>query len=612
MTTTSGPQTSQEPKKRSELPQEFTWDLSRIFSTDNAWEKELKKVQTLEKEILKFQGKLQDSSKTLAELIQKEDELGRFIDKLYVYAHLRSDEDKTSAAAQSLLGKIQSIATQVRAALSWIEPEILSIPDKKMQTFLASKELKPYLRALEVLLRQKAHTLSPEEERILSLTSEPLSFAYKTFSMLNDADLQFPQVTDPQGQTVRLTQSNYIRFLESSNRKVRQQAFESLYSSYHQHRNTFASILESQIKAHVLNTRVRKFKSCLDAALFPDHISKTVYENLIETVHKGLPHFHRYLQLRRRFLKLDQLHMYDLHVPMLTQYEKKVPYSQAQEWVKDSTQALGDDYVKILQTALDDRWIDVLECKGKRSGAYSSGSYDTDPYILLNYQDNLNSAFTLAHELGHSMHSYLSKKNQPHIYSNYRIFVAEVASTTNEALLLDYLIKKDKDPRFQAYLLNHSCDEFRSVVFRQTMFSEFEKTVHELSEQGTPLTADLLCEKYYNLNKQYYGPETEIDRAVEMEWARIPHFYYNFYVYKYATGFSAAQVFSKRILSGNPSYIQAYLTFLKSGSTQDPLDLLKTAGVDLSQPDPIESALKQFKETLDKLEACLTELWPKE
>jgi len=455
-------------------------------------------------------------------------------------------------------------------------------------------------------LRDKPHTLSAAEERLLGMASDVLGSAGKIFSTLNDADLTFPVVKDENGKRKPLTHGNYINFLESPDRAVRKKAFTALYQTYKKFRNTFSATLYGDVKTHVYSAKIRNYPSALAASLHDDNIPEAVYNNLIGTVHQHLPKLFKYFGIRAKALGLKELDMYDLHCPLVPDYRMEIPWDQACKWVKEALKPLGEDYCAKLDQAFKKRWIDVLECKGKRSGAYSSGCYDSAPYILMNYTGTLSEVFTLAHELGHSMHSWYSNHTQDYHYADYSIFVAEIASTTNELLLHDYLLKNcAKDRNFKLYLLSHHADQFRGTIYRQTMFAEFEKMIHEKVEKEIPLTADELCQSYYELNKTYHAENVNPDQLVELEWARIPHFYYDFYVYKYATGLSAAAQLSKNILSGNAKKLEAYLGFLKAGSTKDVLDIMKDAGVDLSTPAPVDAALTEFGHTVEELAATL-------
>lgn len=598
---------SHEPPKRQDLPTDMTWDLTTIFPSDEAWEAGLKELKGAEDPIMKCQGNLDDPEQ-LASCFRQRDELYRKLEKLYTYAHLRSDEDTGNSITSGMQDRVRGRYMQVAAELAWIEPELLALPEQTLQTLYDDDQLKPYRRLLDVLLRDKPHTLSAAEERLLAMASEPLGAAQKAFSKLNNADLTFPKATFENGQEMRVTHGNYIGFLESKQREVRKAGFEAIFDTYGTVRNTLAATLDGHVRKQVFLARARRFDSALEASLHRDQVPVELYRSLIEAIHQGLPTFYKYMEVRRRALGLETLDMYDQHVSIVPEVDLKVPYEEACEWALQAVKPLGDEYVKVMRKGLTERWIDVLECKGKRSGAYSSGCYDTNPFILLNHQNNLNSAFTLVHELGHSLHSYFSNATQPHLYGDYSIMVAEVASITNEALLADHLMKEISDPRIRAYLLNYQCDGFRTTMYRQTMFAEFEWRTHQLVEADEALTTDALCELYYELNQRYYGDAVQPDQRIELEWARIPHFYYNFYVYKYATGFAAAQVFAERLLSGDSQAVDAYLGFLKAGSSKDPLDILSDAGVDLRDPAVIASAIERFDQLIDQLDQELAAL----
>lgn len=589
--------------KRSEVDPQYTWDLTQIFASDDKWEQAFQEVEKLIPKMASFQGKLAESSQTLLHALQAQDDLLAKLGKVYTYSHLKKDEDTTNSTYVAMEARAKSLYVQVQGALSFMVPEILSMEESKLEAFLAeNKDLRLYRHALEEITRQKAHVLSKEEEAILAQVGELANAPGDIFSMINNADMKFPTVKDEKGEEIELTHGRYIQLMESKCRRVRQDAFYAMYSTFRRQKHTLAATLQASVKKDVFYARVRKYHSALEASLDNDNVPTEVYTNLIDTIHEHLPLFYRYISLRKKVLELDELHMYDIYVPLVQEVEMKYTYEQATNLVKQALAPLGKEYLEVLDKAFSERWIDVYENVGKRSGAYSSGTYGTPPYILLNYQDNLDNVFTLAHELGHSVHSYYSRKEQPFVYSNYTIFVAEVASTLNEALLTHYLLQTTKDPKKKMYILNHYLDSFRGTVFRQTMFAEFEKIIHEKVEKGEALTAEELCRLYYDLNKLYFGPEMVIDQDIEMEWARIPHFYYNFYVYKYATGFAAATALSKQILEEGVPAVERYLSFLKSGGSDYPLELLKKAGVDMTSPEPIRQALQVFEQTLTELE----------
>ncbi len=589
--------------KRSEIPKEYRWRLEDIYASDQDWETDVQKVKGLIEQVQKKQGTLAESGKNLLEALTLQDELTKLLDQIYVYARMRRDEDNTNATYQALTDRAASLSTQAYSAISYIQPEILSIPAETL-TELANSEpgLEHYRFLLEEISRQKPHTLSAAEEAILAQVSELSQAPSTIFGMLNNADIKFPMIKNENGEEVEVTKGRYVQFMESKDRRVRKDAFEALYSTYRKHRNTIAATLTSVVKRDVFYARVRKYESALQASLFADNIDVSVYDNLIAAVREQLPLMHRYVSLRKRLLEVDELHMYDLYVPIVKEVHMEIPYDQAVTTIKEALKPLGEDYAKVLNEGFTSGWIDVYENEGKTSGAYSWGAYTTHPYVLMNYQDNLNNMFTLAHEMGHALHSYYSNKNQPYTYADYRIFVAEVASTLNEALLMHYLLDKTQEKEKRMYLLNYYMEQFRGTVFRQTMFAEFEKIIHAKVEAEEALTADSLSEIYRKLNVEYHGEDMVVDPEVDLEWARIPHFYNNFYVYKYATGFSAATALSKQILEEGQPAVDRYLQFLRSGGSDYPLNLLKKAGVDMNTAEPIREALSVFKELLDEME----------
>lgn len=595
--------------KRSELPEERTWRLEDIFETDDLWEQEFKSLQEDIKQFEKYQGKLSESADTLYELLSLQDELSERLGKLYTYAHMRYDQDTANSFYQGLNGQAESLLTVASSEMSFITPEILEMDEKKIEAFLEEKEeLQLYKKTLDEITRQRPHVLSKKEEALLAEASEPMSAPSQTFGMLNNADLTFPAIKDENGEEVALTHGRYLGFLESDDRRVRKDAFKSMYDTYGKFINTFSSTLNGNIKKDNFFAKVRKYDSARQAALDNNHIPEKVYDNLVEAVNEKLPLLHKYTSLRKKVLGLDELHMYDLFTPLVKDVDMNIPYEEAQQYVLEGLAPLGGEYGNIIEEGYRNRWIDVEENKGKRSGAYSSGAYGTNPYILLNWQDNVNDMFTLAHELGHSVHSYYSRKHQPFRYGNYSIFVAEVASTTNEALLNDYMLKSLDDEKQKLYILNHFLEGFRGTVFRQTMFAEFEHDIHVRTQNGEALTADKFTEIYYNLNKKYFGDDVVSDEEIGLEWARIPHFYYNYYVYQYATGYSAATALANQILEGKEGAVDRYLNFLKAGNSEYPIEVLKKAGVDMTSKQPILDALDVFEEKLNEMEALLSEV----
>jgi oligoendopeptidase F len=592
---------------RSEIPVEETWRLEDIFPTDEAWEQEFQEVKKMIPKLAEYQGRLGESADVLYEALQYQDEVSMRLGKLYTYAHMRYDQDTTNAFYQGLNDRATSLYSEASSTMAFIVPEILAIDEAKLRSFLEEKqELKLYEHALDEINRQRPHVLSAEEEALLAQAAEVMQSSSSTFSMLNNADLTFPTIIDENGEEVEVTHGRFIRFLESTDRRVRRDAFKAVYDTYEKYKNTFASTLAGTVKKDNFFARVRRYKSAREAALSSNNIPESVYDNLIETVHEHLPLLHRYVRLRKKVLGLDELHMYDLYTPLVQDVKMEVTYEEAKEYMLKALAPLGEEYISIVKEGLENRWVDVRENKGKRSGAYSSGAYGTHPYILLNWQDNVNNLFTLVHEFGHSVHSYYTRKTQPYPYANYSIFVAEVASTCNEALLNDYLLKTMDEEKKRLYLLNHYLEGFRGTVFRQTMFAEFEHMIHIKAQEGEALTADSLTSLYYELNKKYFGEDIVVDQEIGLEWARIPHFYYNYYVYQYATGFSAATALSKQILEEGEPAVKRYIEFLKAGSSDYPIEVLKKAGVDMTSAEPIRQACQVFAEKLEEMEKLLS------
>ncbi|BCJ87036.1 oligoendopeptidase F [Effusibacillus dendaii] len=589
--------------KRSELPDEMKWNLEDLYPSIAEWEKDFQEIKKKVEKLPAFAGKLGESASVLLECLKTEDTISEKMGRLYAYARMHRDEDNGNAEYQALTDRAATLSVQASSASSFITPEILNIPADKLESFIKQESgLELYRFALEEVMRTKEHVLSPAEEQILAEVGELAQGPGTIFSMLNNADIKFPVIKDENGQEVELTKGRYSQFLESQDRRVRKDAFEAMYATYGKQKNTLAAILQANIKKDVFYAKVRKYPSARAMAMDADNIPVSVYDNLIDTIHKFLPEMYRYVQLRKKLLGLDDLHMYDLYVPMVKDAEFNITYEEAKRTVAEGLAPLGEEYGKILQEGFNSGWIDVHENEGKTSGAYSWGAYGTHPFVLLNWQDNLNNMFTLAHEMGHAMHSYFTNRTQPFVYSDYTIFVAEVASTCNEALVLQHLLKTTDDPRKRMYLINHDLESFRTTVFRQTMFAEFEKITHEKVEAGEPLTPESLSQIYYDLNVKYYGTDITVDRDIELEWARIPHFYSAFYVYKYATGFSAATALSRQILQEGQPAVERYLNFLKSGSSDYSVNLLKKAGVDMTSPKPVEDALNVFKQRIDEME----------
>jgi oligoendopeptidase F len=594
--------------KRDEIPVEDTWELEAIYENDQQWEEEFKEIKALLPEMKEYKGKLAESADKLYNALQKQDEITIKLGKLYTYAHMRYDQDTTNSQYQGLNDRAANLATQVSSELAFVVPEILSVPEETIKQYLSDKEeLKLYEHALDEINRERPHVLSKEEEAILAGVSDVTSSSSNTFGMLNNADMKFPTIKDENGEEVEVTHGRYIRFLESSDRRVRKDAFKAVYDTYGKFKNTFASTLSGAVKKDNYYAKVRNYDSARQAALDSNNIPEDVYDNLIETVHNRLDLLHRYVKLRKKALGLDELHMYDMYTPLVSEVKMEVSYNEAKEYIVKGLEPLGEEYKNILEEGFANRWVDVQENVGKRSGAYSSGTYGTRPYILMNWQDNVNNLFTLAHEFGHSVHSYYTRENQPYPYANYSIFVAEVASTTNESLLNHYLLENTSDKKEKLYLLNHYLEGFRGTVFRQTMFAEFEHMIHKKAQDGEPLTPDLLSSLYYDLNKKYFGEDLVIDDEIALEWARIPHFYYNYYVFQYATGFSAAASLSNQILEEGDEAVSRYIDFLKAGSSDYPIEVLKKAGVDMTSSKPISDALDVFESILNEMENLLFE-----
>ncbi|MFC5712492.1 oligoendopeptidase F [Thalassorhabdus alkalitolerans] len=592
--------------KREDLPIETTWNLEDIFSTDEEWEKEFNHIKELLPDLQEYKGKTGESAEQLYGLLVLQDKIAEKLGRLYTYAHMRSDEDTGNSYYQGLNERASSLASQAGQAMAFIVPEILNVPEDKINDFLEEKkELQVYAHALDEINKNRPHVLNESEESILAQASEVTSAPGNTFGMLNNADLKFPSIEDENGEETQVTHGRLLTFYESENRRVRKDAFKAVYETYGKYKNTFASTLSGQVKRNLFYANVRNYESARQAALSNNNIPEVVYDQLVETVNEHLHLLHRYVSLRKKVLQLDEIHNYDLYTPLVKGVDMKISYEEAKEHVVNGVQPLGEEYVSKIKEGFENRWIDVYENEGKRSGAYSSGAYGTMPYILMNWQDNVNNMFTLAHELGHSLHSYYSRENQPFIYSDYTIFVAEVASTLNEALLNDYLLKTIDDKDKKLYLLNHFLEGFRGTVFRQTMFAEFEQIIHEKGKNGEPLTPDLLNETYYKLNEKYFGEDITLDEEIGLEWARIPHFYMNFYVYQYATGYSAATALSKQILEEGEPAVERYLEFLKSGSSDYPIEVLKKAGVDMTSSEPIKEAMSVFEDTLNEMEKLL-------
>lgn len=591
--------------KREEIPQQYKWKMEDMYESNEAWEADFEKLQKGIEELKQFEGTLEKSAENLLKMQETCDELNQLAEKVYVYANQRLHEDTSNAYYQGLSGRAQMLLVQMSEAGSYIEPEILNISEKKLEEILKTEAIAKYETYYRRLLRRKEHVLSKEMEELLAGAAEVAEGPKDIFMMFNNADIKFPVIAGEDGEPVEITHGKYVKLLESQDREVRKAAFMGLYETYGKFKNTLAATYCANVKQAGFFAKARKYESSLNDALDGSAIPVEVYDSLIESVHAHLPALHEYVKVRKEKLGVEELHMYDLYVPMVGEADKKIPYEEAKEVVLNGLAPLGEDYLELLKKGFNEGWIDVYENEGKRNGAYSWGAYGTHPYVLLNYQDNLNNVFTLAHEMGHALHSYHSDEAQDYIYAGYKIFVAEVASTCNEALLIRYLLDNSKDDKEKAYLLNYFLEQFRGTLFRQTMFAEFEKIAHAKSEAGEPLTAEVLCDIYYELNKQYFGEDIVVDKEIALEWARIPHFYTPFYVYQYATGFSAAIAISSKILRGEPGIVEKYKKFLSSGSSLDCIDLLKICDVDMTTKEPVEEALKVFESILEEFRQIL-------
>lgn len=587
---------------RKDIDDKYKWKIDLMYSSQESIDKDISKIKSYINEIKEYKGKLSQSKENMYEALNIYEKASQLLQNLYVYTHMKQHEDTRINENQAMATKTDMLSTELSTASSYMVPEIIAIDESKLKEYLEDEKLSFYKKYIEEILREKPHTLSEKEEEILAAVSDLTSVPENAYDMLSYADMDFPKIENEDGEMVKLTHSNFSTFLKSKNNKVRKNAFDAMYKTYDKYKNTFASMLYGGIKSEIFYSKTRKYESALYASLFQDDISVDVYNNLIKAVDENLDTLNRYVDIKKKFLGLEDIHMYDLYVPLTESFDMKIPYEEAQEIVLNALKPLGEEYLGLIKRAFEENWIDVYENEGKQGGAYSWGSYDSHPYILMNYKDDLNSLFTLIHELGHSMHSYYSKKTQPYLYSGYKIFVAEVASTLNELLLINYLLEKADSKEERVYLLNYYLEQFRTTVYRQTMFAEFEKLTHVSVEDGNPLTAKEFNDIYYDLNKKYYGNSTVVDEQIALEWARIPHFYSNFYVYKYATGFSAASALSQKILTEGKVGVDKYIEFLKSGGSDYPLNQLKAAGVDMEKKESVDKALEVFKELVDKLE----------
>lgn len=589
-------------KKRDEIPVCDTWNLADILPSESAWEDLFRETESSLSGYKRYEGHLADSGEMLFSCLRFDEEMSLNIETLFVYGRQKSDEDTGNARYQELSSRARSLSYKAAGLSSFLVPEILAIPQEILTEFRENTaELKRYDRTFEIILKKKDHTLSAPMEALLAKSMEATSGPSEIFHMFNNADVKFPEIKDEKNQSVRITHGNYIAFMEKQDRSVRKSAFEALYSVYGQFINTLASTFSSNVKQAAFYAKARNYPSARAHSLGENEIPEEVYDNLIKAVHEGLPNLHQYISIRKKALGVEELHMYDLYVPMVSREERKITFEEAKAMVLEGLKPLGAEYLSLLREGFDNRWIDVYENEGKRSGAYSWGVYGIHPYVLLNFNGTLDSVFTLAHEMGHALHSWFSDKNQTYIDAGYKIFVAEVASTCNEALLIRHLLEVTADKKERAYLVNHFMDSFRGTLYRQAMFAEFEAETHRRAGEGEVLTGEVLCRIYQRLNEEYFGPDMVVDPEIGYEWSRIPHFYTPFYVYQYATGFSAAIAISSRILKGDESAVKGYYEFLSGGNSMTPIDLLKLCGVDMGTAEPVKDALFVFAGLLEEM-----------
>ena len=592
--------------KRSEVKEEYTWDVSAMYASKAAWEADLKEVVTIVSDLAKLEGSVMASAEKLLTALELGARAEQKIDLAFNYAERLFDQDQKNTEHQAMSQKMYGVVTDYQSRTAFVVPEILAADKATLaQYFAEKKELELYRGLVDEILRTKEHVLSAEMEKLVAMTGEMAQTPEQVYSIINNADLIYPEIEDENGEKVRLSHGNFVPFEESGDRRVRKDAFEAFYSIYKQFAGTIAGLYNGQVKQQIFYAKARNYASTLEAAVDANNVPSKVYRNLVETVNANMDKMHRYVKLRKKCLGVDELHMYDVYTPMIADAAKKVSYDEAKETVLKALAPLGEDYVATVKEGFENRWIDVYENEGKRSGAYSAGAFGTHPYVLLNYNDTLDNMFTLAHEMGHAMHSWYSNANQPYIYSQYKIFVAEVASTCNEILLMEYLLANTTDKKERAYLLNHYLDSFKGTVYRQTMFAEFEMKSNQMAEEGESLNAENLCKFYYELNQKYFGEDMVSDPQIAYEWARIPHFYYNFYVYQYATSFSAAVAIAHGILEEGAPAVERYKKFLSGGCSMSPVDLLKQVGINMEEPKPIQDALDVFGKVLDEIETLI-------
>ena len=594
--------------QRNEIDEKDTWDLSTIFETDQKWEEELARLTEDTKEAASLEGHLLDSAESLLNITERYLDLNRRLEKLYVYAHMKNDQDTRVAKYQEYYAKAMTLYSQLDQVFSFYEPEFMTITEEQYQNFLAEEpKLQPYKHFFDKLLQNKEHVLSQREEELLAGAGEIFGAASETFAILDNADIVFPFVKDEDGNEVQLSHGVYMRLVESKNREVRRGAYEALYSTYEQYQHTYAKTLQTNVKVQNYRAKVRNYKSAREAALAANFVPESVYDNLVSAVRKHLPLLHRYLALRSKILSIPDLKMYDVYTP-LSSVEYSFTYEDALKKAEEALAVLGDDYLSRVKRAFSERWIDVYENQGKRSGAYSGGSYDTNAFMLLNWQDNLDNLFTLVHETGHSMHSSYTRETQPYVYGDYSIFLAEIASTTNENILTEKLLQEVQDDATRFAILNNFLDGFRGTVFRQTQFAEFEHAIHQADQNGEVLTSEFLNNLYADLNQEYYGLSKEDNPQIQYEWARIPHFYYNYYVYQYSTGFAAASALAEKIVHGSQEDRDRYIDYLKAGKSDYPLNIMRKAGVDMEKEGYLNDAFAVFERRLDEFEALVEKL----
>ena len=594
--------------QRNEINEKDTWDLSTIFETDQKWEEELALLTEDTKQAASLEGHLLDSAESLLDITERYLDLSRRLEKLYVYAHMKNDQDTRVAKYQEYYAKAMTLYSQLDQVFSFYEPEFMAITEEQYQNFLAEEpKLQPYKHFFDKLLQNKDHVLSQREEELLAGAGEIFGAASETFAILDNADIVFPFVKDEDGKEVQLAHGVYMRLVESKNREVRRGAYEALYSTYEQYQHTYAKTLQTNVKVQNYRAKVRNYKSAREAALAANFVPESVYDNLVSAVRKHLPLLHRYLALRSKILGIPDLKMYDVYTP-LSSVEYSFTYEEALKKAEEALSVLGEDYLSRVKRAFSERWIDVYENQGKRSGAYSGGSYDTNAFMLLNWQDNLDNLFTLVHETGHSMHSSYTRETQPYVYGDYSIFLAEIASTTNENILTEKLLQEVQDDATRFAILNNFLDGFRGTVFRQTQFAEFEHAIHQADQNGEVLTSEFLNNLYADLNQEYYGFSKEDNPQIQYEWARIPHFYYNYYVYQYSTGFAAASALAEKIVHGSQEDRDRYIDYLKAGKSDYPLNIMRKAGVDMEKEDYLNDAFAVFERRLDEFEALVEKL----